>query len=99
MNDLQHYHAIRVRYGCLSGSGTAIITLKSWRFSQSVKLRYDYSLDIITQAIQYLEEMGFNLIGYSSLDGTPDYIILTDTFKGIKRTTKLQTNKQTKVQR
>ena len=84
MQNLSHYHAIRVRYNNNGYTGRATITLKSWRFKEVVRLSYDCSRNTMEQAQEYLIKRGFNLVGYSDLEGSNDYLIFTDTFKSIK---------------
>lgn len=81
---MKHYHAIRVRYSNNGYTGRATITLKSWRYKEFIRLSYAYSMNTIEQAEQHLKSKGFNIIGYSDLEGTNDYIIFSDTFKSIK---------------
>lgn len=84
MHKLPHYHAIRVRYCNNSHIGRAIITLKSWRFKEVVRIPYDCCSNTLEWAYLYLISKGFNIVGYSDLAGTNDYIIFTDTFKSLK---------------
>jgi hypothetical protein len=81
---MQHYHNIRVTYHGATNTRGSRITLKSWRFNQSVTLPYSYEGSTIEQAAQWLTNKGFNLVGYSDLEGTPYYLIFTDTFEPLK---------------
>lgn len=80
---MKNFHAIRVRYiGPTNYSGSRI-SLKSWRYKQRKTLNGN-GMQTLEQAIQYLVDKGFNIVGYSDLEGTPDYIVLSDTFKPLR---------------
>jgi len=81
---MRHYHSIRVTYHGATNTLGSRITLKSWSFKQSVTIPYAYEQGTIKQAKQWLTSKGFNLVGYSDLEGTPHYIIFTDTFEPLK---------------
>lgn len=81
---MKHYHTIRVRYAGATNTRGSRIILKSWRFKQSVTIPVSYEHETIEQARLWLSSAGFNLVGYSDLEGTPDYLVFTDTFQALK---------------
>ena len=81
---MKHYHTIRVTYHGATNTRSSRITLKSWRFKQSVTIPYSYEGDTMEQAERWLIAKGFNLIGFSDLEGTSHYLIFTDTFQALK---------------
>ena len=78
--NLTNFHAIQVKYlGATNTKGNRIKLISS-RFDESITLERDYSIEARDQAIKYLLEKGFELIGACE-NGN---LIITSTFKGFK---------------
>lgn len=83
MKDLKNTHALFIKYHGATNNGGSRVSITSDRFKERVYISYDYQYNnIYDMAQNYLESIGFNLIGISETkDG---YILLSDTFKSIK---------------
>jgi hypothetical protein len=89
--DLPNYHLIVVSYLGATNSRGSRIKLTSMRFGDSVLLSYDYSFNQAKdQAIQYLNNLGFDPIGAGYDEKKGDSIIICKTFNSLKETKKIK---------
>lgn len=81
---MKNLHALEVKFYAPTNNSGARVGIISKRFKQRITINFDYSFDNTTEiAINYLTKNGFNIVGKSEF-GESD-IILTDTFKPIKK--------------
>jgi hypothetical protein len=80
---VENLHIISVKYmGPTNTRGTKL-KIESKRFNQSVTLSYDYQIgNILDQAVQYLQQRGFNVLGKGEFGNTD--IIVSNTFNPLK---------------
>ena len=89
--DLPNYHLIVVSYLGATNNRGSRIKLTSMRFGDSVLLSYDYSFNQAKdQAIQYLNNLGFDPIGAGYDEKKGDSIIICKTFNSLKETKKIK---------
>ena len=77
---MKNYHTFTVKYLGATNNLGARIKITSDRFKQSVILHRDYSTEATEQAIDYLNDKGFNIIG-KGYDGD---ILLSEVFEPLK---------------
>ena len=78
--NLTNFHAIQVKYLGPTNTKGNRIKLMSSRFDESITLERDGSIEARDQAIKYLLDKGFELIGACE-NGD---LIITSAFKGLK---------------
>ena len=76
---MTHYRGIKVKYiGATNYKGSRI-KITDERFDQSKIIDYSYKYgNVLDQSIDYLQNNGFNIIGYSEMKN--DYIIFCDNW-------------------
>jgi hypothetical protein len=77
----KHYRGIKVKYLGATDFRGARIKLIDERFEQSKTINYSYlGGHTLDQAIEYLSDNGFNVIGYSEMKD--EYVIFCDNWYG-----------------
>ena len=76
---MSHYRGIKIKYLGATDYRGSRIKLTDERFSQSKTINYSYnSGHTIDQAIDYLNNNGFKVVGYSEMKN--DYVIFCDNW-------------------
>jgi len=79
----ENLHLIAVKYLGPTNSRGSRIKLESKRFKQSITLSYDYRVgNGVNQAMEYLEQKGFRIVGSGEFGDTD--VIITSTFEPLK---------------
>lgn len=83
MKNVQTFHVITVTFkGPTNNTGSRFV-LRSDRFKQSVVVSKQYQYNsVLDQAIDYLCDRGFNVVGCG--EGKDCDYVITDTFKNLK---------------
>lgn len=80
---MKNYHLFTVKYLGATNAQGARIKITSERFEQSVTLSRDYSTESTEQAINYLNDKGFNIIGRGNGSNQTD-ILISEVFEPLK---------------
>lgn len=80
---MNHYHLIKVKYVQPTNTRGPRLGLRSWLFSESVILDQKHSFSVLDQALNFLKNIGFEIVGTAELSNS-EYAIISSTFKSIK---------------
>lgn len=76
----KNYHILDAYYRGATMSGGAKCIIHSPRFKQTRSISYDHDArDVLEQAIAYLKEKGFTVLGHA--EASKGYYIISSTFK------------------
>lgn len=81
-NMTQNYHILELKYLPATNTKGTRLKIKSHRFKDSTTIHRDYQYDNFSdQAIDFLTEKGFNIIGKGEVVNSD--ILITDTFDSL----------------
>lgn len=80
---MKNLQMIEIKYLSSTSTKGARIKLIDTRFNVSITLARDYNVDATEQAIRFLEERGFNVIGKSYNEIKKIDYLFIDNFEGI----------------
>lgn len=80
---MKNYHTLTVKYLGATNNQGARIKITSERFEQSIILSREYSTESTEQAINYLNDKGFNIIGRGNGSNQTD-ILISEVFEPLK---------------
>ena len=80
---MENLHAFTIKYIGPTNTKGSRVKITSERFGQSKTFAYNYAYNnVVDMAEEYLEDLGFNLIG--AAETSKGFIILSDTFKELR---------------
>jgi hypothetical protein len=81
---LPNYHAILVSYIGASNTKGSRISLKSYRFNDSIILNLDYKFNSIADQVEeFFEKKGIKILGKAEWKNN-DYVFFIDKFESLK---------------
>lgn len=80
---MKNYHLFTVKYLGATNNRGARIKITSERFEQSITLSRNYSVEATEQAINYLNDKGFNIVGRGNGSNQTD-VLISEVFEPLK---------------
>ena len=80
---MKNYHLFTVKYLGATNTKGARIKITSERFEQSITLSKDYSVEATEQAINYLNDKGFNIVGRGNGSNQTD-VLISEVFEPLR---------------